>query len=359
MTTTTLQHTPANWLAEDLIVDTSWTYRLSDAEAADLITVVRAAPARKLLDYRRSDFPFAESTLATLGKAFTEVQHGRGISLLKGLPRDGVSEAEFERMTWAIGLHFGVARPQDRETRYLNEVRNVGTVYRSPTGRGYSSNAELDFHVDGSDIVGLTCYNTAKSGGQSMIASSERAFTTVLDERPDLAEVLQQTYAFGLQSENADGQAAWFPMPVYAIEGRLTFCMWVRNRVENAVGTPGAIPLTDIMREAVDYLDEVVRRPEHMYVMDLEAGDMQLLRNHSMLHSRTEFEDFEDPARARLLYRLWIARSDSPRLPESWAIVFGTREPGEVRGGIPGKKYGDAERTFDREQAADHGMIAP
>lgn len=361
MTTSALQHTSASWLEKDLRDDTSWISRLTDADAVDLITVVRAGhvPGRSLLEYRRSDFPFAAATLAAIDTVFAEVQNGRGIALLKGLPRDGVSETEFELMTWAIGLHVGVARPQDRTSKYLNAVRDIGTVYRSPTGRGYSSNSELDFHVDGSDIVGLTCYNTAKSGGQSMVSSSEQAYFSMLAERPDLVEVLHQTFAFGLQSENTAGQAAWFPMPVFAIEEGLTFCMWVRNRVENAVDIPGAIPLTDAMREAIDYLDEVVRRPEHMYSMELEPGDLQLLRNHSMLHSRTSFDDFDEPDRKRLLFRLWIAMKDSPRLPDSWSLIFGTGEPGTVRGGILGHEYDEVCRRFDEEQAAEHGMVMP
>ena len=100
-----------------------------------------------------------------LRTAFAQATEGRGIALLRGLPREGVSEQEFALMTWAIGLHVGVARPQGKATQYQSAVRNVGTVYRSSTGRGYSSNAELDFHTDGSDMVALTCYNKARAGG--------------------------------------------------------------------------------------------------------------------------------------------------------------------------------------------------
>ena len=39
-----------------------------------------------------------------------------------------------------------------------------GTNYRASNGRGYSSNAKLDFHVDGADLTTLICFNKAKSG---------------------------------------------------------------------------------------------------------------------------------------------------------------------------------------------------
>src|SRR5438309_37556 len=75
--------------------------------------------------------------------AFDEAMSGGGIALVRGLPRDALSEGEFELLTWAIGLHAGVARPQGKASQYLSAVRNAGTDYRSATGRGYSSNAEL------------------------------------------------------------------------------------------------------------------------------------------------------------------------------------------------------------------------
>lgn len=42
----------------------------------------------------------------------------------------------------------------------------------------------------------------------------------------------------------------------------------------------------------------------------LEPGDLLMLNNYTVLHSRTDFEDHEDPASTRLLYRLWISIPD-------------------------------------------------
>jgi len=82
-----------------------------------------------------------------------------------------------------IGLHLGVARPQDKLSRYINMVKDVGTIYRSAGGSGYSSNAELDFHVDSGEVVLLSCYNQAPSGGDSLYASSVAAFRQLAAER--------------------------------------------------------------------------------------------------------------------------------------------------------------------------------
>ena len=93
--------------------------------------------------------------------------------------------------------------------------------------------------------------------------------------------------------------------------------------------------------------------------MHLEPGDMQILNNHVTLHSRTDFEDHEDPARKRLLFRLWLAPANSCRLPESWKPAYRAVEPGTVRGGIIGQQHDERRRAFERRQAAELGMSAP
>ena len=65
---------------------------------------------RPILDWRRDDFALRES-IPTLAAAFREVRDGRGMALVKNLPREGVTPAEFRLMTWAIGLHFGICDP--------------------------------------------------------------------------------------------------------------------------------------------------------------------------------------------------------------------------------------------------------
>ena len=40
--------------------------------------------------------------------------------------------------------------------------------------------------------------------------------------------------------------------------------------------------------------------------MTFERGDIQLLSNHSILHARDEFEDFDEPERKRRLLRVWL-----------------------------------------------------
>jgi hypothetical protein len=348
---------PAAWTVADVEADKSWIYSLSPNESAELIAAVRHAgdADRPILDWRRDDFALDES-IPTLAKAFREVRDGRGMALVKNLPRADVAPAEFRLMTWAIGLHFGVARPQNRASDYITEVKDAGFAYRGPSGRGYNSKAELDFHGDSSDVVLLSCYNQAPVGGMSVCASAATAFDVVKAERPDYAEALGTDYGFSRNGEEAADEAPWYPVPVCTTRDGRMFCKWNRNRIENAQKLDGVPRLTGLQRDAMEYFDLVLRRPENMFCLYLEPGDLQILCNQTMLHSRTSFEDHAEAEKKRTLYRLWLARPDSRPLPDSWAVFFGTGEPGTVRGGFKGHHYDDVRRAFDARQAASLGM---
>lgn len=354
---TMVTDSPAAWRARDLVQDHGWVFRLDDAARAGLAAAVQAAwdPERPLFDYRREDFDLAPGWPA-IEAALGEAHHGRGLALVRGLPRAELSEKQFELLSWGIGLHAGVPRPQGKATHYVSAVRDAGTDYRSATGRGYSSNAGLDFHVDGADLATLACYNPARSGGQSMITSSLAAHAVLAAERPDLAELAYRDFYFSRQGEEAPDEPPFYGQPLFDwCEGRM-FCKWNRNRVQSAQKLDGVPALSDAQRELMDVLDAILRRPELMFTMYLEPGDLQIMNNHVILHSRTPFQDFDEPERKRVLFRLWLAPPDSVRLPESWGHFYRSTEPGSVRGGILGHHHDEACRAFERRQAAALGM---
>ena len=354
-----MQHTNrrAAWTVDDLRADPGWVFELDDRARRDLTASVRKAadPAKTLLDYRRDDFDLA-SAWPSIAASLREVRDGTGFAILRGMPRAGLTADEFELLTWAIGLHAGVARPQGKASPFMTAVRDAGTAYRTGKGRGYSSSADLDFHTDSADIVLLTCYNVARSGGMSMVSSSVTAHEVMLSERPDLAELLSQPHYFSRQQEQAPDEAAFYPNPIYDQRDGLLFSKWNRNRLRSAQAIEGVPELTARQNEALDLLDEILRRPAVMHSMYLRPGDMQILNNHVTLHSRTEFMDHEDPALRRCLFRLWLAPPDGVALPDSWLPSYRSVDAGTVRGGIVGQAYDQSRQAFERRQAADLGM---
>lgn len=351
----------AGWKVSDLHQDSSWRFSLNDTARNHLREMIIAAfdPDRPFFDYHADEFDLGPAH-QTIKAALDMAHHGLGIALLGGLPRDGISEKEFELLNWAIGLQFGVARPQGIASQYISQVRDVGTDYRAKTGRGYSSNAKLDFHSDGCDLVTLACYNKARSGGQSMISSSVSAWQTLCAERPDLAEIAHHSeFCFSRQNEQAADEGPFYPQPLFDFEDGRLFAKWNRNRVQTAQQIEGVPALNPAQIEVTDLLDDILSRPEIMFTMYLEPGDLQILNNHVMLHSRTDYVDHEAPEDKRLLSRLWLAPPDSVRLPESWGAYFRETAPGTVRGGIRGQNYDESRLAFEQRQAKHLGMPAP
>jgi len=347
----------ANWLSPELANDPGWIYALDAAASGDVAAAVRAAvrPDRHYFDYRREDFDFGRAA-PVFEAAFRQAKHGRGIALLRNLPRAVLSEKEFELMTWGIGLHQGVARPQSRASQYISPVRDVGVDYRSATGRGYSSNAELDYHTDRADVIVLSCYNKAESGGCSMVVSTAAAYDRFAEQHPELLEFLRRPLHFSRQGELRPRQDPTFVHPVVTeIDGQ-RFVRWNRNRVNTAQAMPDVPRVEPDFWHALDTFDDVLRDPEIEFSLYLQPGDLQILDGNATLHARTNYVDSQDPARKRLLFRLWLSTPDSVRLPQSWVGVYGTVAAGAVRGGILGDAYDERCRAFDRRQAAVFGM---
>jgi hypothetical protein len=350
-----VMNTKAKWNAKELESDTSWLYQLGPVERQALREAVRSAPQREhLLDYEKSDFNIG-SVAAVLEEALAQVKQGRGVAMIRGLPREDVSEKEFELITWAIGLHAGVARPQGTETRYLSPVRNVGTVYRSGRGRGYSSNAELDYHTDSADLVFLSCYNRAASGGMSLTTSTLAAYEQMERKHGELLPWLVEPLHFSRQGEEAPDEGPTCHQPVYAAANGELFCRWNWNRVNTAQQLPSVPKLSPLHLEALKCYDGIVRQDELVHDFWMEPGDLQIINSHRTLHSRTEFTDGQDAARKRLMFRLWIAPPDSLELPASWAELYRNVQAGAVRGGIRGLAYDARCQAFERRQAAAVG----
>lgn len=70
--------------------------------------------------------------------------------------------------------------------------------------------------------------------------------------------------------------------------------------------------------ELFDLVDELAESPEFRLDVDFEAGDLLLLNNHAVLHSRTEYEDFAAPELKRHVLRLWLAVRQGRDLPQSF-----------------------------------------
>jgi alpha-ketoglutarate-dependent taurine dioxygenase len=351
---------PQPWTAEDARQDTSWVQRLTAAEVAgfDAALAHAKAQAKPWLAMTAADFPLNAPAAGALARALGTTQGRWGLCLLKGFPVDRWSEADSKLAYWGMGLHLGVARTQNPASQYMNDVRDEGAVYKGKNGRGYNTNAGLDFHMDSADVVALLCRRTAKSGGESIVASTIAVAEELGRQRPDLLAALQQPFFHHYQGSQDPTQPPYYACPIIGSDPA-HFTMRVnRKNIVAAQRDFAEIPrVTPLQWEALDLLEALMADPRWCFRMQLEQGDMQLVNNYVIVHSRTPFEDFDEADRKRHLLRLWLAVPGSQPLPADWAEYFIDTRSGAVRGGLRGSQMTPEFTAYEARQAAALGML--
>ena len=299
------------WKGSEYRDDTSWIHTLTHDEVDELELAARRCLERGLqsTQIHREDFRLDALADRIAGWA-DEINRGRGFLLVRGLPRDRVSDAEVRAIFWGIGLYFGTPVSQNSYGDLLGDVYDEG-VKMGERVRGYRTNQRLMFHTDRCDIVGLLCVRQAKSGGLSSIVSSTRIYDEVARNHPEFLKPLMNGYIHVTVEEA--GEISTRRIPVYSVKDQVVSCRILRNTIETARRL-GHAKYDDLETAALAYMDELANDEDMRLDMMLERGDMQFINNYTTLHARTAFEDFPQPERRRHMVRLWL-RS------------FGTRRP--------------------------------
>ena len=230
---------------------------------------------------------------------------------------------------------------QNGKGHVLGHVKNLGLDYADAATRGYQTAARLPYHTDSSDIVGLLCLKTAQSGGLSSVVSSTTIYNEVLKRRPDLMPVLMQPFYRTRWGEIPEGKMPWAEVPVFMpYEGRV-ISHYVRSAIRKGQDLPGAPQMTDLQVEALDLVDSIAAEPDVHLDMTFEPGDIQLVCNHGLYHSRTAYEDWPNPEDRRHLLRLWLACTDGPPLPDWMTVAYeGQTASGRPNGiAVPGVPF--------------------
>lgn len=331
---------PAGWTAESLRDVSDWSYKITDADADELEAAVAAVRAKgtPLVAIRRDDFPlkrFAD----VLFDVRRELLDGRGIVMMRGFPLDRFDREDTARAYFGLGTYLGDPMSQNKYGHILGHVKDLGGDYNDPHTRGYMTNAEMRFHSDGCDYVGLLCLQTAKSGGESRIASSVTVYNRILRERPDLAKVLTEDFYRSRSGEMAPGDVPWIKQPIFYFHEGYFSASGAGAVIDKAQGLPGVPPFTAAQKEAIALYRKVVE--ESALDIGFERGDIQFLNNFVMLHTRRAYEDWDDPARKRHLLRLWLHDPHGRPVPPD--LRAGRTGRGVHVAGVPLKAPLDAE----------------
>jgi hypothetical protein len=321
---------PAGWEPQQIAAAHDWAYRLDDADKAEIERAVAGVQKRGLpiVAMTRADFSLPNFA-ARLAEIRQELLEGRGFVYLRGLPVTSLGTERTAIAYFGIGLHLGQPVTQNAAGHLLGHVKDFGIGYDDPGQRGYQSNAELGFHCDHCDYVGLLCMQTAKSGGASRVASAVTLYNRMLALRPDLVAELMRDFYWTRHGEIPPGGEPWYKQPVFSFDQGYFSARGVSSWIRKAQSLPGVPPFTPVQEEAMALWRKLV--PDCAADLDFQQGDIQFLHNHVMLHSRRAYEDWPEPARRRHLFRLWLKDPQGRPLPaEVRANFAGISVAGQV-----------------------------
>lgn len=330
---------PGQWRGGDFQDTDNWAARWSDQALNELRSAVDAVKSQGL---GAPDFTKAQFPLPTIGgeldAILLDLETGNGFRLIRGIPLDDFTDDDAEILFWGLMVHLGQPMSQNAKGHLLGHVRDLGLDVHDTKVRNYQTTAELFFHNDACDVLMLMCRRVARSGGRSRLASIPALFNAMWAEDAELTRELFTPFGFDRRGEPGrpdEGPEPYFVMPILSFhDGLLTCRMPPRTYIESAQRFSGVPPLTDEKIAALDLMDRVVVRPDISFSFQMQPGDIQVVNNYCVFHSRTAFEDHDDFARKRHMLRAWLSVPNSRPLPPWYKPRWGSIAPGDKRGGI-------------------------
>ncbi|HUD51868.1 TauD/TfdA family dioxygenase [Parvibaculum sp.] len=310
-----------NWRSGDVAEPDRWTVNLTDSDARELDHALGVAKARSdnLLDITRDDFPL-DGLVPKLADIERELIDGRGFVRIAALDASRYSDDDLTMLYWGIGMHLGDPWPQNKYGHMMGDVTDQGKSRDDPTVRGNEIGlVGLDYHTDGSDLVGLMCLRRAKTGGLSCVANVVAIYNELVKTRPDLVEALYQPLPWDFRGEQLKGGPNFYTRSVFTEHDGRLFVRFVPQYIKASQRHPEAPRLSPLVVEALDAVSAMARDPQFNVYMELPPGSMQFINNYHVLHGRMAYEDDVANGYKRHLKRLWLATRYLKSRPETFA----------------------------------------
>ncbi len=309
--------TACEWRAEDVTDPLAWTEQLTAPQLAEVDAAIHHARKKSddLLEICKDDFPLPTFG-ARLDHIAGDLMDGRGFVLIRGLPRDRYSNDDLCWAYWGIGAHLGRPWAQNKYGHLLGDVTDQGKAPDDPTARGNElGQVGLEFHCDGSDLVGLLGLASGVSGGQSAVCNSVSLHNVLVRERPDLAAELYKSQPYDFRGEQAPGTRGWYELPVFTVLNGRLFVRLIGSYIQASQRHADAPRLTPKAIEALGWMRQQAESGAFSVVMDLQPGDMQFINNYHVLHGRAPYVDDRATGKVRHLKRLWLETDKLPDRP--------------------------------------------
>ena len=245
-----------------------------------------------------------------LQPALDALSSGRGFAIIERVPIEQYVVEDALSMYWLIGQFLGKPMEQNIEGTLLYDVRDTGQNVAQ--GARFSvTNAESSFHNDNSfgetlpDLVGLLCLHTAKSGGQSQLISGYALHNELLENHSDVLKTLYQLFCFDRRGQFQVRESPTSQFPIFKWSGDELTLRYLHYYIQVGHERAGKSLTTD-QEKALEVVEGLLCCADFRVEFDLQPGQMLFTNNRWILHNRTAFEDYTDPARRRHYVRLWL-----------------------------------------------------
>ena len=309
VTETYRQHVahPSAWRGSgfESIDDVSFTLTAAHVDALDAALQHVKASGLTLDTVERADFDLT-AIADDIAEIEREILHGRGIVILRGFPIDGYSVEDIEIMYWGLGCYLGVGESQSTLGDRIGRVEDVSGKDRNQ--RAYRNSVELLMHTDLTDIIGMLSVRKAPVGGLSSYVSVATLHNEILTNKPEYLEPLYRGFRYHRFGSEKPGQdpVTEHEVPVLSEKDGVISARYVPDYIYMAYDEIGE-PIPEPDMAALDYLNALTCDPELRFDVMLEPGDLSLINNYAIMHTRSAFDDGPTLEEKRLLLRLWLS----------------------------------------------------
>ena len=277
----------------------------------DDLVVKLAAGASDALD---APSAIIEAVQHEFAPVLRELNDGRGFIILDRLALERYSEAEIRAIYWRLGHCLGRPIEQNIEGTLLYDVIDTGQVVGA--GARFSvTNAESTFHTDAAfadeppELVGLLCLKTAKSGGESQLASAYTLHDALSEEH---RAPLFDDFHFDRRGQFQPGEPKLKVAPVFNRDHRGLETRYLDYYIIEGHRQAGD-DLTPTQLAALSAVRDILSRGEVQVAFTLEPGQILFTNNRWILHNRTAYIDHEAPNERRHYMRLWLKQPPEAR----------------------------------------------
>ena len=155
------------------------------------------------------------------------------------------------------------------------------------------------------DFIGLCCIHPAKVGGVNKYISAYTIHNLFIKENINMLKILYENFYFDKRGEYKPGEEPTIFEPIIKYENEQITFRYLRTYIDQGYKVQNK-ELTNKQIESLGLLDNFLDNPKNIVEYTLQKYDMTFFNNNWIIHGRTNFEDFEELEKKRLMLRVWI-----------------------------------------------------